>query len=46
MRDYSDNGYAREIGRTVYGIDSAIVIVVFASALFWVSVGVAVWLLF
>ncbi|HET7083286.1 MAG TPA: hypothetical protein VFI23_00835 [Rhizomicrobium sp.] len=40
MAEYSENR------TTVYGIDSAIVIVVFASALFWISVGVAVWLLF
>jgi hypothetical protein len=45
MVDYSDSGYAPEIKRTVYGVDTAIVIVVFVSAAFWVSVGLAVWLL-
>jgi hypothetical protein len=29
---------------TVYGVDSAIVIVVFAALLFWASVGTAIWL--
>jgi hypothetical protein len=44
MVDCSDNGYAPEIKNTVYGVDTAIVTVVFASAAFWVSIGVAVWL--
>jgi hypothetical protein len=44
MVDYSDSEYVPEIKSTVYGIDSAIVIVVAASAIFWLSVGVAVWL--
>jgi hypothetical protein len=42
MVDYSDS--AAEIKTTVYGIDTAILAVVFASVAFWVSVGAAVWL--
>lgn len=42
MADYSDR--VPEIRSTVYGIDSAIVIVVLASAGFWLSVGVMIWL--
>jgi len=45
MVDYSDSGYAPQIKRTVYGVDTAIIIVVFESAAFWVSVGAAAWLL-
>jgi len=44
MVDYSDSEYVPEIKSTVYGIDTAIIIVVLASALFWLSVGTAVWL--
>jgi len=44
MADYSDSEYVPEIKSTVYGIDSAIIIVVLASAAFWLSVAVAVWL--
>jgi len=43
MADYSDSDYVPEIKRTVYGIDSAIVIVILASASFWLSVAVMVW---
>ena len=42
MVDYSDS--ASEIKTTVYGIDTAILVVVFASAAFWISVAAAVWL--
>jgi len=42
MVDYSDS--AAEIKTTVYGIDTAILVVVFASAAFWISVASAVWL--
>jgi hypothetical protein len=42
MIDYSDS--AAEIKTTVWGIDAAIVVVVFASAAFWISVAAAVWL--
>lgn len=44
MVDYSD-GAPEDMRSTIYGIDTAIVIVVFASAIFWVCVGVGVWLL-
>ena len=44
MADYSDSDYVPEIKSTVYGIDTAIVIVVLASAGFWLSVAVMVWL--
>ena len=44
MAQYSRNVPAAR--STVYGVDSAIVIVVFASALFWLAVGAAVWLWF
>ena len=40
--DYSDT--ASPIKSTVYGVDSAIVIVVFAALLFWASVAAAIWL--
>jgi hypothetical protein len=43
MADYSES--ASEFKSTVYGIDTAIVIVVFAAAAFWISVGTAVWFL-
>ena len=45
MSDYSDR-YSTKFARssTVYGVDSAIVIVVFAALLFWAAVGRAVWL--
>jgi len=42
MVDYSESGPL--VRSTVYGVDSAIVIVVFAAMLFWASVGIAVWL--
>jgi hypothetical protein len=42
MVDYSEG--ASQIKTTVYGVDSAIVIVVFAALLFWASVGTALWL--
>jgi hypothetical protein len=44
MTDYSDSEYVPEIKSTVYGIDTAIVIVILASAAFWLSIGVVVWL--
>jgi hypothetical protein len=44
MVEYSDSEYVPEIKSTVYGIDTAIIIVVLASAAFWLSVAVAVWL--
>jgi hypothetical protein len=44
MADYSDSELVPEIKSTVYGIDTAIVLVVLASAGFWLSVGVVVWL--
>ena len=42
MADYSQR--APQIRSTVYGVDSAIVIVVFAALLFWASVGLGLWL--
>jgi hypothetical protein len=42
MVDYSDS--ASEIKTTVYGIDTAILVVVFASAAFWIAVASIVWL--
>ena len=42
MVDYSNS--VPPIKSTVYGVDSAIVIVVFAAVLFWTGVGTAVWL--
>jgi hypothetical protein len=45
MSDYSRSRYAVQDRSTVYGIDTALVIVIFASALFWLSIGVLVWLL-
>ncbi len=44
MADYSDSEFVPEIKSTVYGTDPAIVLVVLASAAFWHSVGVLVWL--
>jgi len=44
MADYSDSDYVPEIKSTVYGIDTAIVIVILASAAFWLSIGLGVWL--
>jgi hypothetical protein len=44
MADYSDGELVPELKSTVYGIDTAIVLVVLASAGFWLSVGVVVWL--
>jgi hypothetical protein len=43
MADYSDSDYVPEIKSTVYGVDSAIVIVILASASFWLSIGAALW---
>ena len=42
MVDYTQR--APQIKTTVYGVDSAIVIVVFAALLFWASIGIALWL--
>ena len=46
MSDYSNR--VPQVARpgTVYGVDSAIVIVVSAALIFWASVGGAVWLFF
>jgi len=44
MADYSESEFVPEIKSTVYGVDTAIVVVVLASAVFWLSVGMAVWL--
>ena len=44
MSDYSDSVPPVERSSTVYGVDSAIVIVVSAAVLFWTAVGAAVWL--
>ncbi len=44
MADYSDSEVVPEIRSTVYGVDTAIIIVVLASAVFWLSVGTVVWL--
>ena len=40
--DYSDS--APSIKTTTFGVDTAIVIVLFAALLFWASVGTAIWL--
>ena len=40
--DYSDS--APPIKTTMFGVDSAIVIVLFAALLFWASVGAVLWL--
>ena len=42
MVGYSQS--ASPIKSTVYGVDTAIVIVVLAAVLFWASVGTAIWL--
>jgi len=44
MTEYSDSVPPISRSSTVYGVDSAIVIVVFAAVLFWAAVGTAVWL--
>jgi len=44
MAEYSDSEFVPEIKSTVYGIDTAIVLVVLASAAFWLSVAIGVWL--
>jgi len=44
MADYSDSDYVPQIRSTVYGIDIAIVTVVLASAAFWLSIALVVWL--
>ena len=44
MTEYSDSVPPIARSSTVYGVDSAIVIVVFAAVLFWAAVGTAVWL--
>jgi hypothetical protein len=44
MADYSDSEFVPEIKSTVYGIDTAIILVVLASAAFWLSAGMVVWL--
>ena len=44
MTDYSDRVPQVARSSTVYGVDSAIVIVVFAAVIFWAAVGTAVWL--
>ena len=38
-----DSAYVPQTKRTVAGVDSAIVIVVFAALAFWTLVGVVVW---
>jgi len=44
MADFSDSDYVPVIKNRIYGVDSAIIIVVLASALFWLSVGIMLWL--
>ena len=44
MVEYSDSVPPVAPASTVYGVDSAIVIVVFAAVLFWAAVGTAIWL--
>jgi len=44
MTDYSDSVPPIARSSTIYGVDSAIVIVVFAAVFFWAAVGTAVWL--
>ena len=44
MSDYSDRVPQVARSSTVYGVDSAIIIVVFAAVLFWAMVGITVWL--
>jgi hypothetical protein len=45
MSDYSRSRYVAQDKSTVYGIDTALLIVILASTLFWLSVGVLVWML-
>jgi hypothetical protein len=42
MIEYSD-GAPQAIRSTVYGIDSALALVIFAAVAFWFAVGFAVW---
>ena len=42
--DYVPEDYVPEIKSTVYGVDSAIVLVVLASAALWLAIGAVVWL--
>jgi len=44
MADYSDSEYVPEIKSRVYGVDTAIILVILASAAFWLAVGMVVWL--
>jgi len=44
MSDYSNRVPQAARASTVYGVDSAIVIVVSAALIFWASVGAAIWL--
>ena len=44
MADYSEGAPPLRSSVTIYGVDSAIVIVLFAALLFWAGVGTAVWL--
>ena len=44
MTEYSDSVSPIARSSTVYGVDSAIVIVVFAALLFWTAIGTTVWL--
>jgi hypothetical protein len=46
MVDYSDSVPPVAPTSTVYGVDSAIVIVVSAALFFWAAVGIALWLYF
>ena len=46
MAEYSNRVPHAARASTVYGVDSAIVIVVSAALIFWVCVGAAVWLFF
>ena len=46
MSDYSDRVPQVARSSTVYGVDSAILIVVSAALIFWASVGGAIWLFF
>ncbi|HKQ44368.1 MAG TPA: hypothetical protein VJS47_03160 [Rhizomicrobium sp.] len=41
--DCSDARYVPETKTTIAGIDSAIILVVFASAAFWMAVAAAIW---
>ena len=44
MAEYSNRVPQVARSSTVYGVDSAIVIVVSAALIFWASVGAAIWL--